>query len=214
LLTESIPTDFGVEYNLNQVVDSLEIDIQVQSGSSDIDIPRSSVVVATPEKELQQQLIDLRDQTGSIPVTVEVDREAVFDNIIGFYEILDTKGGIDISGDGVVDINPGDAGYTEAALTNRIVGLDLLQTDNQQTTVFDGTFDGGSILAPFIIVDGTIDEALNNSAEVYFSFLGANSDGVEHIRLIDDNTFGFEDLPNGGDNDFNDMIVKVEYPVV
>ncbi|MEM7581562.1 MAG: hypothetical protein AAF316_17340, partial [Cyanobacteria bacterium P01_A01_bin.80] len=60
LLTESIPTDFGVEYNLEQVVDSLEIDIQVQSGSSDIDIPRASVVVATPE-ETPSQTIELEE---------------------------------------------------------------------------------------------------------------------------------------------------------
>ncbi|MEM7555129.1 MAG: DUF4114 domain-containing protein, partial [Cyanobacteria bacterium P01_A01_bin.84] len=213
LLTESIPTDFGVEYNLDEVVDSLTVDIQVQPGSADIDTLRGSLVVGTPE-ELQQELIDLRDQTGSLSVSAGVSREAAFDNIVGFYEILDTTGGIDTSGDGVVDINPGDTGYKQAALENRVTGLDLLKTDNQQTTVFDGTFDGGTILAPFIIVDGTLDKALNNSAEVYFSFLGANSDGVEHIRLIDDNTFGFEDLPNGGDNDFNDMTVGVKFSVV
>ena len=85
----------------------------------------------------------------------------------------------------------------------------MLQTDNQQTTTFDGTFDGGSILAPFIVIDGNVDKAINNNAEVYFSFLGANSDGVDHIRLLGDNTFGYEDLAGGGDFDYNDMIVKV-----
>ncbi|MGB3636505.1 MAG: DUF4114 domain-containing protein, partial [Rivularia sp. (in: cyanobacteria)] len=109
---------------------------------------------------------------------------------------------------------PGDAEYEQAALTNRVTGLDLLQTDNQQTTTFDGNFDGGSILASFMVVDGTVDEAIINNAEVYFSFLGANSDGVDHIRLLGDNTFGFEDLAGGGDLDYNDMIVKVNFPTV
>ncbi|MEM7717349.1 MAG: DUF4114 domain-containing protein, partial [Cyanobacteria bacterium P01_A01_bin.68] len=59
-----------------------------------------------------------------------------------------------------------------------------------------------------------VDEAINNNAEVYFSFLGANSDGVDHIRLLGDNTFGYEDLPDGGDFDYNDMIVKVDFPTV
>ena len=95
-------------------------------------------------------------------------------------------------------------------MTNRVAGLDLLQTDNQQTT----TFNGGSLLASFIVADGTVDEAINNSAEVYFSFLGANSDGVDHIRSLGNNTFGFEDLPGGGDNDFNDMIVQIDFPTV
>lgn len=26
----------------------------------------------------------------------------------------------------------------------------------------------------------------------------------------DANTFGFEDLPNGGDQDFNDIVIKLE----
>ncbi|MDJ0697010.1 cadherin domain-containing protein [Mastigocoleus sp. MO_188.B34] len=162
--------------------------------------------------QTQNEIIDLRDITGQVSVNVEVHREANFDNLVGFYQITDTNGGIDIDGDGVADLNPGDSGYTEAALTNRITGLDLLQTDNQQTATFDGTFDGGSILAPFIVVDGTVDEAINNNAEVYFSFLGANTDRADHIRLLGDNSFGFEDLSGGGDNDFNDVIVRVNVP--
>ena len=47
LLTEPIPTPYGVEYNLDEVLDSLTIDIQVQSGSSDFSIPRGSRVVQT-----------------------------------------------------------------------------------------------------------------------------------------------------------------------
>ncbi|MEO1431599.1 MAG: Calx-beta domain-containing protein [Cyanobacteria bacterium J06633_8] len=162
------------------------------------------------QRETQQELIDLSDVTDPVSVKVEVYREADQDNLIGFYQITDISGGIDTDGDGVADINPGDAEYKEAALTNRITSLDLLQTDNQQTTSFNGTFDGDSILAPFIIVDGTLEEALDDNAEVYFSFLGANSDEIDHIRLLGDNTFGFEDL--GGDFDFNDVIVKIDIP--
>ncbi|MCJ8279409.1 MAG: DUF4114 domain-containing protein [Rivularia sp. ALOHA_DT_140] len=62
------------------------------------------------------------------------------------------------------------------------------------------------------MVDGSFDEGLNGSAEVYFSFLGANSDGFDHIRSLgSENTFGFEDLPTGGDLDYNDVILRVEY---
>ena len=162
----------------------------------------------------QNEIIDLRDVTGQVSVSVEVHREAAFDNLIGFYQIADTNGGIDINGDGVADINPGDTGYEQAALTNRITGLDLLKTDNQQTTTTNGTFEGGSILAPFMVVNGTVDQAINNNAEVYFSFLGANTDETDHIRLLGDNTFGFEDLPGGGDLDYNDVIVEIDFPTV
>ncbi|MFN7517388.1 MAG: DUF4114 domain-containing protein, partial [Dolichospermum sp.] len=49
----------------------------------------------------------------------------------------------------------------------------------------------------------------NNDPDIYFTFLGANSDGVDHVRMLGDNTFGFEDMRGGGDKDFNDILVKV-----
>ncbi|WP_300637725.1 DUF4114 domain-containing protein [Mastigocoleus sp. MO_188.B34] len=33
------------------------------------------------------------------------------------------------------------------------------------------------------------------------------------MRLLSDNTFGFKDLPDGGDRDYNDSIVKVDFTV-
>ncbi len=51
------------------------------------------------------------------------------------------------------------------------------------------------------------------SNEVFFPFLGANSDGADHVMMLGDNLFGFEDLPGGGDRDFNDIIVKVDFSV-
>ncbi|GEM_PF-1092979 len=176
--------------------------------------PQAPALGTKLQRETQQELIDLSQVTDPVSVKVQVYREAAQDNLIGFYQITDINGGIDIDGDAVADINPGDTGYKQAALTNRITSLDLLQTENQQTTSFNGTFDGDRILAPFMIVDGTVDEALNDNAEVYFSFLGANSDGVDHIRLFGDNIFGFEDLAKGGDFDFNDVILEIDIQAI
>ena len=61
-----------------------------------------------------------------------------------------------------------------------------------------------------MIVDGTIEEALNDTKETYFSYLGANN-GVDRIRLLGENTFGYEDLT---DNDFDDVIVELKFPTV
>lgn len=158
------------------------------------------------QKSNNIELIDLTNQTGTVNATVEVTRDADYDNLIGFYAVNDASGGIKINDE---IINPGDSRYKQAALENRITSLDLLQTDNR--TEFDGTFEGGSIFAPFMIVDGSFNDALNDSAEVYFAYQGANTDNFDHIRLIDDNTFGFEDLPDGGDRDYNDMIVKMDF---
>ena len=61
-----------------------------------------------------------------------------------------------------------------------------------------------------IIADGTLAQALSGETEVYFPYLGANSDGFDHIRFNDaTKTFEFEDLANGGDQDFNDITITI-----
>jgi Domain of unknown function (DUF4114) len=87
--------------------------------------------------------------------------------------------------------------------------------DNQGTANYTGTFGPNSLFAPFIIVDGKPDAILSGNAnkKVYFSFLGANSVQVDHIRLLGNNTFGFEDLPNDGDKDYNDVIMPIKLSV-
>ena len=152
------------------------------------------------------ELIDLTNQIGTVKTSVEVTRDADYDNLIGFYAIHNADGGIKVNDE---IINPDDSRYKQAVLENRITSLDLLHTSNQAE--FNGTFQGGSIFAPFIIVDATLNQALNNSAELYFAFSSANTDKFDHIRLLGDNIFGFEDLPNGGDKDYNDLIIEMKF---
>jgi hypothetical protein len=47
LLTEPITTEFGFDYQLAEVLDSLNVAIGIQPGSSNIFIPRSSNVTGT-----------------------------------------------------------------------------------------------------------------------------------------------------------------------
>lgn len=156
------------------------------------------------------EVIDLRgdELTGKQKAKFSVHREAAYDNLIGFYKVIDEDGGIDTDGDGTADVFVGDAGYAEAAVQNRIASIDL-SVENQSTANFEGEFDAGAIFVPFLIVDGTI----NNFKEIFFPFLGANSDGTDHVMMLGGNTFGFEDLPGGGDGDYNDIIVKVDFNV-
>lgn len=165
----------------------------------------------------QGEVIDLRDINELVKADFTVYREAAFNNFVGFYRVTDENGGIDTNGDGQADILTGQAGYTEAAIRGRIAGIDLT-VKNQSTATYTGFFQPGSIYAPFIIVDGTPDALLdsnsNNDPAVYFPYLGANSDKVDHIRLLGNNVFGFEDLVNAGDRDFNDVIVQIDLSAV
>ena len=115
--------------------------------------------------------------------------------------MLDSQGNL-VSG------NPNqDSNYAQLAINNR---LDiLLSAGNQQTAVFNEQLMGGVRYAPILIANGGSASSPNFS-HTYFAYSGANSDGVNHVRRMADNIFGFEDIRGGGDNDFNDVIVSVK----
>ncbi|AFZ19290.1 DUF4347 domain-containing protein [Allocoleopsis franciscana] len=171
-------------------------------------------VGVTLQGESQHEVIDLRNQTAGLQAQFVVNREAAFDNFVGFYRVLDVNGGIDTDGNGTADVRPGETGYAQAAIQQRVQNLDLTCA-NQSTATFTAQLEGGLIYVPFLIANGKPDALLDgnssNDPAVYFPFLGANGDGVDHIRLLGDNTFGFEDLSGGGDRDYNDVIVRVNF---
>lgn len=153
----------------------------------------------------EQEVLDLSLQTGLVSSNFIVNEEAAFDNTFGLYRVADLSGGIDVDGDNRIDLRPGDADYARVAVERRVD--------------FGSGLPGGGFLAPFLIANGTPEQFLaqNSSNQqggsplAYFSFLGANSDGVDHVRLLADNTFGFEDKFGGGDLDCNDLVVKVAF---
>ncbi len=185
----------------------------VNLGSAQINVtPTSatSAVATSLQGDRQGEVLDLRSLTGTVTATFTVNREAAFNNLVGFYRVANETGAINDNG---TLINPGSAGYAAAAMRARVNGLDL-SVANQGSATFTAQLTAGSILAPFIITNGgTVAQVQGNSlassAAVYFPYLAANSGGIDHIRLLGNNTFGFEDLPNGGDLDYNDVIVRV-----
>jgi len=166
------------------------------------------------ELQGEVELLDLRSQTTPVQAELVVNGEADYNNVVGFYVIDDESGGIDVNNDGVIDSRPGDDNYAQIAILERLLEFD------SNTTV---QLTGGELLAPYIIADGTPEEFLelnfNQQPEqvplAYFAFLEANPDGFDHIRLVGDNTFAFEDLFNGGDLDYNDLVFQVNLaPIV
>jgi hypothetical protein len=85
-----------------------------------------------------------------------------------------------------------------------------LNTQNGIKNTTTTQLNGGSILAPFIVSDGTVDEAVQGLKTALFPFLGANPGQQDYVRLLGDNTFGFEDLPTATDFDYNDLVVRFQ----
>jgi hypothetical protein len=176
--------------------------------------PGTSVQNKSQGVKGEKELLDLRGINGPVKADFVVNREAAYNNFVGFYKVNDENGGIDTDGNGTIDVRPGATGYAQAALKARVSDLALAVNNNGTENFNNKTLQGGSFFAPFIITNGgTPDNYDNINSRIYFTFGAANSDGVDHVRLLGDNTFGFEDLAGGGDNDFNDVIVKVNLTV-
>ncbi|WP_254446641.1 phytase [Dolichospermum sp. UHCC 0259] len=203
----------GWEDGSGNVADFNDLVVKVQSTDDKL------VIGTALQGGNQREVIDLRDITSQVKVDFSVHREAAFNNEVYFYKIDNADGQI-----GNLQANAANrANYLQMALNNILkdaqTGANIrFSVANQGIQTGTAMIAGGTILAPMIVVNGTLSQLLdsdaNNNPQVYFPYLGVNSDGVDHIRLLGNNTFGFEDLPNGGDLDYNDIIVKMNFTQV
>mgnify|MGYP001795046543 CR=1 FL=1 len=188
--------------------DGTEIPVILQMALTDETAALGTGLQGTTEGEM----IDLRAETGELTVNIEVYREAALDNLVGFYQVENAQGQVfDEFGN---LLNPGDEGYIKAAMQQSVTELSL-SGENGTVITSTATMMVGKLLSTFIIVDGTTEQLLDsdmaNDPTVYFNHLGANTDGQDHVRLMGDNTFGFEDMAGGGDMDFDDVIARVSF---
>ncbi|NJO20595.1 MAG: choice-of-anchor D domain-containing protein, partial [Spirulinaceae cyanobacterium RM2_2_10] len=168
---------------------------------------------STNNQRQDLEILDLSGVSGNANASFTVYREAVFSNFVGFYRIDDLSGTVG-------GIAPGQSGYAQAAINARVSAIEL-SVSNQGLATASAGLSGSAFYAPFILVQAGVNQFLEENPDnfagagpqAYFVFQGANPDGVDHIRLLGDNTFGFEDLPGGGDRDFNDIIVKVDISI-
>ncbi|MEM9922354.1 MAG: Calx-beta domain-containing protein [Cyanobacteria bacterium P01_D01_bin.50] len=187
------------------------------------DVAQSSPIVPQNVSESTQipdegniidgNLLNLESFTGDVRVRFTIGREALFDNTAGFYKIDDTGGTITdpLTGE---KLKPSDGeAYAQLAVELLEPGLEL-SVDNFSSITIDDTLMGGHIYAPLLVVDGDFDNLEEDLSKVNFSFAEANSDGIEHVRFLGNNTLGFEDLPGGGDFDFDDMLITAEIAMV
>ncbi|MFP5271031.1 DUF4114 domain-containing protein [Coleofasciculus sp.] len=166
----------------------------------------------------EPELIDLQDQNRPVSAHFfNIENNAGFNNSVGFYVVENEQGDVQDTVTGQL-ISPDEAGYAEAALAQQVVG-DM----NRNTGSLQVELEAGTILAPYIIANGTTEEWLATNPTnqrlgyadptAYFAYLGANPDGKDHVRLLGENKFGFEDVFGGGDLDYDDITVQVNLTV-
>jgi alkaline phosphatase len=180
-------------------------DLVLQVESADV---ATTVITGTKLQTLAEgRVVDLRGQIGAITAKVEAKSSADFNNNFAFYEVVDAAGTL-TNGKKV-----GDADYAKDAVKNAVFSMSKNASANQTLT-------GGKIYAPVLIANGTADSFLAANATntgngnlpiAYFNYVGANTDKVDHFRMLGDNQFGVEDLYGGGDMDFNDVVIKFTF---
>lgn len=143
-------------------------------------------------------LTDAQTMTG----TLTLNRESDDDSMIGFYRVLDLDGTIlDALGN---PVRPGDANYQSLALSsnNLVDVLTNIVVDDDATQKQDYALSGntnGVFLAPYAV----------SGDHTWFAWSAANSDGLDHIKVLDSNRFGLEDQAGAdGDRDFNDIVMS------
>jgi len=200
---------------LNAVETTTANSLRLQSSTSGIQLQidlKSSESGLAGFLARQQSQVPLLDFSGladmRIHGTLEISREADYDSIVGFYQVLDTDGtvfaGIDpISGERRF-LGPTDGeAYRNAALSadNLVEPLSNLLVDDLGLSSRNLTIRSGMMLAPFAIVE------TGEASHTYFAFKEANADRIEHFQMQGDNVFMFEDLYGGGDRDFDDLLI-------
>lgn len=131
-----------------------------------------------------------------------LSREAAFDALTGFYRVLDQEGSV-LHSNGVDVLKPGHQEYASMALhSDNIIGpVSNLAVDDRAISRRTFSLSESSYLAPYSIVNGN----------QYFGFAAANIDGINHFRVLGENTFGLEDMLGGGDLDFDDHVFKLYF---
>jgi hypothetical protein len=129
------------------------------------------------------------------------DRAARNDLAVTFYKVDDLAGTIG-------GVAPGQAGYVEA-MSTRLYQL------SSGGALMNGPGYGNFAQAELLHVNAgdMIAMAIANMTtdNNFFAFSQANPDGTGHLWNYGLNTWGWEDQYGGGDHDYNDLVVVLDF---
>ncbi|HUL98641.1 MAG TPA: Ig-like domain-containing protein [Mycobacterium sp.] len=140
-------------------------------------------------------------------------RDAAYNNEVGIFRVDDASGRIGT-------LQPGDDGYASAALADGHAQV-IFASGKGAGAKSDFTLEGGGLYAFYLIQNDTTAHFLASNPQnrldhgplAFFSTATANPDGYDHMHAtIQANgavSLAWEDLTQGGDQDFNDVVVAV-----
>lgn len=204
---------FQVAWELDNDGDFNDLIFQVQALESTIEpTPGAALQGDDPQRDI----IDLRGLGGQLG-SFSVGSDAGFENTFGLYQIENESGDVLDPLTGLLVSPANTLEYRQAALRQAVV-----VANGNGVITEDDSFSG--LLAPFLIADGTVGQVLSQNPlvpfsdpRIYFNYFSASSSenpnepGLDRVRLLGDNTFAFEDLPGGGDFDYNDGIIQASF---
>ncbi|MEP0914437.1 DUF4114 domain-containing protein [Leptolyngbya sp. GB1-A1] len=207
---QSSSTDF--EYSLSETaIEAEQEPSPLQNyrfrwyGSKTLSAPPASNVTFL-EPTIRDGVLQVADSKGA---SISIVRDGSFANEFGLFQVDNAEGQIN-------GLSPGNSGYARAALERRLV---TVKPDQNQAQV---TLPQNSQIALYLIQNDSAENFLSQNPEndrnktptAFFSILAANPDRQEHVRWkSEDNTIiaGWEDILDGGDRDFDDLIATLVF---
>jgi RHS repeat-associated protein len=142
-----------------------------------------------------------------------LDENTIFRNEFGVFRVDDADGRIN-------GLRPNDSGYAAAALDeSRAIAFFQARSGIASEEI---ALPAGSYFGFYLVQNASTAEwrtsnrrnALGAVPLAFFSFAAANPDGFGHVLRPGRTQYAFEDQTNGGDQDFNDVVVSIEYPTL
>jgi hypothetical protein len=173
------------------------------TGGGDLDF--DDVVFVVSEAGLK-----ILGEVGQVaPLTVSwLSKEAAFSNEMGYFWVDDAQCRIG-------NLLPGDVGYAAAALDKSRSQVLFAQGQSPGA--------GGQYILPsdkylgwYLIQNATTEAFLSHNPGnvigkgpvAFFSYPGANPDGLSHVHYRNGHEMSWEDLTGGGDRDYDDLVFR------
>ncbi len=183
--------------------------LTLKIADSNPDITIAPEKIGTKNQAEGNEGFDLSNVTGDLVMKVQTLASAWYQDKVGFYEVK-ADGSLK---DGTV-ISDTD-NYIKGALAEAMTNAMGFSTTDQTTTL-----SGNHIYRAVLMVDEA--DGKGNLTGIHHDYFadknlnekGLDGKGVDHVHLLGDNKFGFEDIFGGsGDRDFNDIIFKADFAV-